>query len=69
MASKFMIGDKVIVANDEGLDVPTEAQGKIGVITGYLRDKDTGDIVEWWVTGLDFAKFNATSYHITKVED
>ena len=59
MATKFQIGDLVRVASDEGLDTPREARGTIGRITGYLKD-DAGNVVEWWVTSLDFAKFNAT---------
>lgn len=66
MSQKFKIGDLVRVAIDEGLDTPHEARDKVGIVTGYLRD-DNKKVVEWWVTSLEFAKFNAASYHITKV--
>ena len=62
---KFAIGDQVRVASDEGLDIPDEARDQIGLITGYLYHEDI--IVEWWVTGLNFPKFNAASYHIAPV--
>lgn len=64
MSAKFMTGDEVTIANDEGLDIPHEALGKTGVVTGYLYHE--GKVVEYWVESLthEFPKFNAASYHI-----
>ena len=62
---KFKIGDAVLVVPDEGLDTPRDARGKTGRITGYLRHE--GKVVEYWVEGMSFEKFNATSYHIIKL--
>ena len=65
--AKFMIGDKVTVASNEGLDTPREIRGKTGVVTGYLYD--AGKVVEYWVEVRNFPKFNATEYHISLTHD
>lgn len=66
MSQQFKKGDAVLVVPDEGLDVPASARGKTGRVTGYVCD-DAGMVVEYWVEGLGFPKFNAASYHIIKL--
>lgn len=65
MSQQFTIGDQVRVASDEGLDVPTEAQDKIGIVTGYLYYE--GKVIEYWVEGQGYPRFNAASCHIAPV--
>ncbi|KPJ87129.1 MAG: hypothetical protein AMJ53_18580 [Gammaproteobacteria bacterium SG8_11] len=65
MHKQFEIGERVWVRDDEGLDVPTEAQGKYGIVSGYLYGDDQ-QVAEYWVksTNNEFPIFNAASYHI-----
>lgn len=65
MSQKFTIGDQVRVANDEGLDVPTTAQDQLGVVTGYLYHE--GKVIEYWVEGQGYPRFNAANHHIIPV--
>lgn len=67
MKQKFDIGDSVWVHDDEGLDLPTEAQGKFGVVSGYLYHE--GEVAGYEVNSptTEFQNFVAASYHILKL--
>lgn len=67
MSQQFKKGDLVWVHDDEGLDVPDEARGKIGKIVAYVRDADTREVAEYIVDSPQFEKFNAATHHLVKL--
>lgn len=59
----LLMGDLVIVRDEEGLDTPHEARGRMARVTGYVST------MEYDVTMLEGneLKFCATRYHLIKL--
>jgi hypothetical protein len=59
--AKFMIGDRVVVRADEGLDTPREARGKTGMVVEYVGD------LQYTVKMINGREWCACEYHLVKV--